>query len=97
MQRERKMMTEHTAKMTLYAQLIEAEKWNNQSTGFHLHSLKSMWYENDESIVFVKKGSVTDISYPDGHIDRFQNGKLVYTFGKKLQGKELLEVFRNRV
>lgn len=91
------MMTEHTAKIQRHAQLIEAEKWNNQSTGLHLHSLKSMWYENDESIVFVKKGSVTDISYPDSHIDRFQNGKLVYTFGKKLQGEELLEVYKNRV
>jgi hypothetical protein len=40
---------------------------------------------------------VQDISYPDGRIERFQNGKLIHIFGNKLSGDELLSAYLNKV
>jgi hypothetical protein len=37
--------------------------------------------------------SVTDIEYNAGYIERFQNGKLIHTFGKKMSDEELLNAY----
>jgi hypothetical protein len=62
-----------------------------------MHSLKSMWYETDETRIHFDNGMVQDISYPDGRIERFQNGKLIHIFGNKLSGDELLSAYLNKV
>ena len=80
-----------------FAKAIEAEEWNQKSTGLHMHSLKSMWYETDETRIHFDNGMVQDISYPDGRIERFQNGKLIHIFGNKLSGDELLSAYLNKV
>jgi hypothetical protein len=80
-----------------FAKAIEAEEWNQKSTGLHMHSLKSMWYETDETRIHFDNGMVQDISYPDGRIERFQNAKLIHMFGNKLSGDELLSAYLNKV
>ena len=91
------MMTEYTEMVDKFAKAIEAEEWNQKSTGLHMHSLKSMWYETDETSIHFDNGMVQDISYQDGGIERFQNGKLIHIFGNKLSGDELLSAYLNKV
>lgn len=90
------MMTEYKAMVEKYSMLIEADEWNKQSTGMHMHRLKSMWYETEETQKHTDNGMVVDYSYPDGHIERFQNGKLIHIFGEKLEGDALLEAYSRR-
>ena len=90
------MMTEYKAMVEKYSMLIEADEWNKQSTGMHMHSLKSMWYETEETQKHTDNGMVVDYSYPDGHIERFQDGKLIYTVGKKLEGDALLAAYKDK-
>lgn len=90
------MMTEYKAMVEKYSKLIEADEWNKASTGMHMHTLKSMWYETEETQKHTDNGMVVDYSYPDGHIERFQDGKLIHIFGKKLEGDELLEAYINK-
>jgi hypothetical protein len=90
------MMTEHTEMVDKFAKAIEAEEWNQKSTGLHMHSLKSMWYETEETQKHTDDGMVQDLSYPDGHIERFQNGKLIHVFGTKLEGDDLLNAYLSK-
>ena len=54
-----------------------------------------MWY--DDHPEDTKNGNVTDIEYNCGYIVRKQNGKVIRTFGKVLEGDELLDVYvRNK-
>ena len=90
------MMTEYKEMVEKYSMLIEADEWNKQSTGMHMHSLKSMWYETEETQKHVDNGMVVDYSYPDGHIERFQKGELIHIFGEKLEGDALLNAYVNK-
>lgn len=91
------MMTEYTEMVDKFAKAIEAEEWNQKSTGLHMHALQSMWYETDETRAHFNNGMVQDISYPDGRIERFQKGELIHIFGEKLEGEELLNAYLSKV
>jgi len=71
--------------------MIEAEKWGIQVASMHSHSMSSMHYDDRPEDTDGK--SVTDIEYNGGWIDRYQFGKLIHTFGKKLGRKELLDLY----
>jgi len=86
-------MTQFNAVVELQRVRLAAEEWANSIVDLHVHSLKSMWYETEESSIDFENGSVTDICYGDGHVERRQNGKYIRTFGKKLHGEELLEAY----
>lgn len=86
-------VTEYTELIKKYEKMIEAEEWVKGCTGMHMHRLDSMWYETEETKKHLEKGMVTDYSYPDGHIERFQDGKLIHIFGEKLEGDALLEAY----
>ena len=89
-------MTEFNAIVELQRTRLAAEEWAKTVSEVHIHSLKSMWYETEESTLDFENGAVTDISYCDGHIERKQDGRHVRTFGKKLKGEELLEAYINQ-
>ena len=57
---------------------LAAEEWTDGVQNFHMHSLKSMWYDNRPQD--TDDGMVEDYQYNDGRIERFKNGKLIHTF-----------------
>lgn len=89
-------MTEYNDVVETQRKRLEAEKWATECNEVQCHSLKSMWYETDETRKHFKNGMVTDYSYNDGHIKRYQQGKLIYVFNKVLSGEELLEAYLSK-
>ena len=65
---------------------IEAEEWQKGINSLHAHSLDSLHYAPGR-----KDGSVMDITYNDGFVQRTINstGEII-TFGKRLKGEELI-------
>lgn len=84
-------MTEHSDKVERQRLVLEAEQWAKGMTDMHVHKLNSMWY--DDRPQDTQKGMVTDIRYNSGIIERWQNGKLIHTFGQKLKGEALLDAY----
>lgn len=81
-------MTEYIDKVMFQRQLLAAEKYVNTVQDIHMHRLTSMWYETRPED--VEEGSVTDITYMDGRIERtLHNGeKVILVEGKK--GQDLI-------
>lgn len=82
--------------MTEYSDMIEwkrkqllAEEWAKGVQHIHVHSMKSMWYDNRPQD--TDSGNVIDITYNDGTIEReLKSGEIVYMVENKLTGKELV-------
>lgn len=82
--------------MTEYSDMIEwkrkqllAEEWAKGVQHIHVHSMKSMWYDNRPQD--TDSGNVIDITYNDGTIEReLKSGEIVYMVDNKLTGKELV-------
>ena len=82
--------------MTEYSDMIEwkrkqllAEEWAKGVQHIHVHSMKSMWYDNRPQD--TDSGNVIDITYNDGTIEReLKSGEIVYMIDIKLTGKELV-------
>lgn len=74
--------------------ILEAEKWASGVRNLHAFNTKvlsSMWYETKES---VKDGSVCDIEYNDGRIERTVNSTGVkYNLREGISGKKLVEIY----
>jgi len=84
-------MTEYSSAVERQKIRLQAEEWGRKISDLHLHSLSSMWY--DDRPQDTKKGMVTDITYCCGVIERWQDGKLIHTFGKRLKGEELVDAY----
>jgi hypothetical protein len=82
--------------MTEYSDMIEwkrkqllAEEWAKGVQHIHVHSMKSMWYDNRPQD--TDSGNVIDITYNDGTIEReLKSGEIIYMVENKLTGKELV-------
>ena len=85
--------------MTEYSDMIEwkrkqllAEEWAKGVQHIHVHSMKSMWYDNRPQD--TDSGNVIDITYNDGTIEReLQGGAIVYMTQNKLTGKQLVDAW----
>ena len=85
--------------MTEYSEMIErtrkeilAEKCARGVKHMHVHSLKSMWYETRPQD--TDSGSVMDITYNDGSIERkLNNGAIIVMKEEKLTGKEVADAW----
>lgn len=73
--------------------LLAAEKWADSPQSVHVHGLKSMWYETEESVKDFENGNVTDTVFNSGLIERKQQGKLIRTFGYRLTGDALIDSY----
>ena len=82
-------MTQYDDTVERQRLLLEAEEWSMKTKSIHVHSFSSMWY--DDHPEDTENGNVTDIEYNCGYIVRKQNGKVLRTFGRILEGNELLE------
>jgi hypothetical protein len=86
-------MTEYNDVVETQRKRLKAEEWARVCNEVQCHGLKSMWYETDETRAHFENGMVTDYSFNDGRIERYQKGELIYTFNKPLTGQELLDAY----
>lgn len=86
---EHLIMTQYDETVERQRLMLEAEAWSMGTKAIHVHGFDSMWYDNHPEDTEGSK-MVTDVEYNCGLIERNQNGKLIRTFGKKLEGEELL-------
>ena len=73
--------------------LLDAEEYLNVMSieQIHCHKTNTCYY--DDRPQDTENGSVTDTTYNDGRIERVKDGKLIHTFGKKLEGDELIQKY----
>ena len=88
-------MTQYDETVETQRLIIEAEKWAKQTRAIHVHSLQSMYYDDRPEDTLDGK-AVTDYEYNDGVILRYQQGKLIHTFGERLKGAELLDAYTRK-
>ena len=86
-------MTQYTKMVEDFAIMEEALKWSRGAANIHSHSMDSMYYDDRPDDTANMTKSVTDIEYNAGHIERYQNGKLIHTFGEKMSDAALLNAF----
>lgn len=89
-------MTQYDESVQRQRDMIDAEEWSSKIKSIHAHSFDSMHYDTRPEDTADGK-SVTDHEFNSGIVQRYQNGKLIHTFGKELKGEELLRAFvRNK-
>jgi hypothetical protein len=84
-------MTQYSSVVERQKIKLEAEEWGKKLKDLHVHSLSSMWY--DDRPQDTQNGAVTDITYCSGIVERWKDGKLIHTFGKRLKGEELVDAY----
>ena len=84
-------MTEYTEVVERQKLLLDAEEWAKGIEQIHCHKTNTCYY--DYRPQDTENGSVTDITYNDGRIEREKDGKLIHTFGKKLEGDALIQKY----
>lgn len=92
----RKKMGEYTDAVERQRLLLAAEEHRDTVVNMHMHRLKSMWYDNRPQD--TDEGSVTDITYMDGRIERtLLNGDKVLLVEGKTGDDLIQEVSKNLV
>lgn len=81
-------MTEYTWEVEKQRQMLMAEEWAKTPKSVHIHSIDCCWYDTRPQDTAGGK-KVIDIHYNNGVITREQKGKMIATFGEKLEGDEL--------
>ena len=84
-------MTQYDNEVQRQIARVAAEEWANGVRSLHIHSLDSMWYADGRS-----DGSVTDIEYNDGRVQRTINAtnKVVWLNKENVvSGDELISAF----
>lgn len=88
-------MTQYNNEVKRQRAKIAADEWKDGLKNFHLHQLKSMWYDNRPQD--TDNGMVLDREFNDGRIERYQDDKLIYTFTEnQLTGEQLIDEFLKR-
>tara|TARA_R110000868_G_scaffold58654_1_gene180891 strand:+ start:40 stop:315 length:276 start_codon:yes stop_codon:yes gene_type:complete len=83
-------MTQYTKDVEDHQIRMDAIEWANGVQTIHGHSLSSMWYDTRPQDTEGGK-AVTDVELNNGTIKRYQNDKLIHTFGNELKGDELAQ------
>lgn len=86
------MMTEYDFRVERQRDLLAAEEWAKGVKSMHVHSLKSMWY--DDRPQDTDTGNVTDVQFNDGRIQRSKNGKVLHTWNDDVKtGDDLISAY----
>tara|TARA_B100000927_G_scaffold20911_2_gene15979 strand:- start:576 stop:845 length:270 start_codon:yes stop_codon:yes gene_type:complete len=89
-------MGQYSERVHAQAVKLAAEEWAGEPASIHMHSLKSMWYDNRPQD--TDEGHVTDTQFNDGRIVREKDGKIIHIFtDEQVRGEELLDKFRRMV
>ena len=83
-------MTQYTKDVEDHQIRMDAIEWAKGVQAIHGHSLSSMWYDTRPQDTEGGK-AVTDVELNNGTIKRYQNDKLIHTFGNELKGDELAQ------
>ena len=83
-------MTQYTKDVEDHQIRMDAIEWAKGVQTIHGHSLSSMWYDTRPQDTEGGK-AVTDVELNNGTIKRYQNDKLIHTFGNELKGNELAQ------
>lgn len=70
--------------------LLEAEVWADGIESIHGFDTRKVTMAYDD---YLDDGIVVDTTFNDGRIERRQDGKLIRTLGKKLEGDELIDKY----
>jgi len=85
-------MTQYDDRVERQRDRLAAEKWAKGIKSVHIHSLKSMWY--DDRPQDTDDGSVTDTIYNNGVIERKRGDKILYTWtNDKLTTDDLIREY----
>jgi hypothetical protein len=85
-------MTQYTKDVEDHQIRMDAIEWAKGVQTIHGHALSSMWYDTRPQDTEGGK-AVTDVELNNGVIKRYQNEKLIHTFGVELKGEELTEQY----
>jgi hypothetical protein len=85
-------MTQYDEVVDKQRTMLEAEEWSMKVKSIHVHSFKSMYYDDHPEDTEGGK-MVTDIEYNCGLIKRSQGSKFIRNFGKELKGEELYDLY----
>lgn len=85
-------MSEYDDVVQYQRDLLKAEEWAKGIACIHAHGLSSMHYDDRPQDTADGK-NVTDYEYNSGIIKRFQQGKLIHTFGEELEGEQLVQKY----
>lgn len=85
-------MTQYDDRVQMQKMLLDAEEWSKGVASLHAHSSNSMYYDDRPGDTEGK--SVIDVEYNSGIIERWQDNKIIHTFGEKLKGEELVQKWR---
>ena len=83
-------MTQYTKDVEDHQIRMDAIEWAKGVQTIHGHSLSSMWYDTRPQDTEGGK-AVTDVELNNGTIKRYQNDKLIHTFGNELKDDELAQ------
>jgi len=87
-------MTQYDDRVHMQKMLLDAEEWAKGVASLHAHSMNSMYY--DDRPEDTEGQSVIDVEYNSGIIERWQNNKIIHTFGERLKGEELVQKWRRQ-
>lgn len=87
-------MTQYDEIVGMQKMLLEAEEWAKGVACIHAHSLSSMHYDTRPEDTDGKR--VIDVEYNSGIIERWQDNKIIHTFGERLEGAELVDKWRSK-
>ena len=85
-------MTQYTKDVEDHQIRMDAIEWAKGVQTIHGHSLSSMYYDTRPQDTEGGK-AVTDVELNNGVVKRYQNEKLIHTFGTELKGEELTEQY----
>lgn len=83
-------MTEFKNAVERQRLLLEAEVWADGIESIHGFDTRKVTMAYDD---YLDDGIVVDTTFNDGRIERRQDGKLIRTLGKKLEGDELIDKY----
>lgn len=89
-------MTQYDEEVKRQKLRVEAAEWANGVKCIHAHSFDSMAYDDRPQDTAKGTKSVIDKEFNSGIVERWQDNKLIHTFGKRLSDDELIDLYSRK-